>query len=53
MFKLGPAKLTELGDLALAAPPPNGGSIEAHRVFARADQDFFRRLRHAQLSSTS
>jgi hypothetical protein len=48
MIKLGPAELTELGDFAFAAPLPNGGRIEAHRVFARADQDRVRRIRHAQ-----
>ncbi|HLZ06109.1 MAG TPA: hypothetical protein VKR55_28665 [Bradyrhizobium sp.] len=52
MVKLSPAELTELGDFAFVAPSLNGGTIEAHRVFARADQDRFWRIRHAQLSTS-
>jgi hypothetical protein len=48
-IKLGAAELAELGNFAIAASSLNGGRIEAHRVFARADQDRFRRIRHAQL----
>jgi hypothetical protein len=52
MIEFGPAELAEFRDFAFAASSSNGGRIEAHRVFARADQDFFRRLRHAQLSTS-
>jgi hypothetical protein len=52
MIKLVPAELAEFGDFAVAASSPDGGRIEAHRVFTRADQDRFRRIWHARLSAS-
>src|SRR5207244_12633901 len=36
LIELGPAQVTERGDLAVAASMPDGGRIEVHGVFARA-----------------
>src|SRR5262249_50977936 len=49
IIELGSAELTELGNFALATSPSDGGRIETHRVFARANQDCLRRLRHAAI----
>jgi len=53
MIELCAAEMAKASDLAVGAPTPDRGRVEAHRVFTRADQDGLRWLLQVNPSASA